>query len=345
MGITSKNSINQYMAPPPFLHNCMKYQRLALLLISLLLLSIFLATFKSYLHNSNNWSGEFSHISIQSSHDSTLQNAYFLSASTNKVKPLLVSLHSWSADYTQQDPLAKLSLKAGWNYIHPDFRGANNTQDACLSDRVITDIDDAIQYAIDHAQVDLDNIFIIGTSGGGYVTLGAYLKTQHKIKAFLSWAPISDLAAWYSQTSNKHPELAKDIINCTSKNQNFNKPLAKKRSPLYWEIPTENNGKLEIYAGINDGFEGSVPISHSINFYNYLIQHYRLDDQVISNEDIEKLVKREIPKPRIKYHKIGEREVLYQKNTEKVSITLFSGGHELLAEYSFKHLEKLSRGK
>ncbi|MEE9327715.1 MAG: prolyl oligopeptidase family serine peptidase [Cocleimonas sp.] len=330
------------MAPPPFLHNCIKPQRLALLLISLLVLSVFLPTLKSYLYNSKDWREEFSLISIQSNRDSTLQAAYFLSVSKNKAKPLLVSLHSWSADYTQQDPLATLALKAGWNYIHPDFRGANNTKDACLSDLVISDIDDAIQYAIDHAHVDLDNIFIVGASGGGYVTLGTYLKTRHKIKAFLSWVPISDLSTWYSQTIKKHPELAKNIIDCTSNNQTFNKSLAKKRSPLYWEIPTTNNGKLEIYAGINDGFEGSVPISHSINFYNYLIKHYRLDDQLVSAEDTDKLLKREIPKPNIKFNKIGKRQVLYKKDTPKVSITLFTGGHEMLAEYCFHHLEKLS---
>ncbi|WP_010553442.1 alpha/beta hydrolase family protein [Pseudoalteromonas arctica] len=84
--------------------------------------------------------------------------------SSKDTAPLIMSLHTWSGDYQQFDPLASLSLKAGWNYIHPDFRGPNNSTDSCLSDKVISDIDDSIFYVIKNGNVDKDNIFIVGTS-------------------------------------------------------------------------------------------------------------------------------------------------------------------------------------
>ena len=77
-------------------------------------------------------------------------------------------MHTWSGDYNQEDPLAKEVLLRDWNYIHPDFRGPNNNSNACGSSLVITDLEDAIQFAINHGIVDTANTHIIGVSGGGY---------------------------------------------------------------------------------------------------------------------------------------------------------------------------------
>jgi dipeptidyl aminopeptidase/acylaminoacyl peptidase len=42
-------------------------------------------------------------------------------------RPLLVSLHSWSGDWTQrQKELEEGALERGWVYLFPDFRGAND---------------------------------------------------------------------------------------------------------------------------------------------------------------------------------------------------------------------------
>jgi predicted alpha/beta-fold hydrolase len=124
------------------------------------------------------WGKEFQLVQIMSSIDGTLQHAYFSASHSAAAMPLLVSLHSWGMDYSENDSLAKMAYKQGWNYIHPDFRGPNWTKDACLSDKVIADIDGAIQYAIDNGPVDTKNIFIVGKSGGGYDTLGSYLKRE-----------------------------------------------------------------------------------------------------------------------------------------------------------------------
>jgi pimeloyl-ACP methyl ester carboxylesterase len=203
------------------------------------------------------WPDGFSLVRIPSSLDESFQAAYFLASQPGVLNPLVVSLHTWSGDYSQSDPLAEMVKNEGWNYIHPDFRGRNSSKDACLSKKAISDIDDSIQYAINKGFVDPENIFIVGVSGGGYATLGMYLKTSHSIKAFLAWAAISDLSAWFYQSKVRYPEYAQDILRRTSDGINLDENEARRRSPLFWEMPAKPKGRLEIFEGIKDGYTGS----------------------------------------------------------------------------------------
>lgn len=59
-----------------------------------------------------------------------------------------------------------------WNYIHPDFRGPNRTFDSMGSQFVLSDIEDAIEFALKNTHADPNNVHIIGVSGGGFATLG-----------------------------------------------------------------------------------------------------------------------------------------------------------------------------
>ena len=220
------------------------------------------------------WPKEYQLISIPSSIDNTHQPAFYRSTTSTQPKPLVISLHTWSGNYTQQEPLTPFFTKEDWNYIHPDFRGPNKTPDACLSEKVLPDIDDAIAYAIQHGNVDQDKIFLIGTSGGAYATLGCFIRLKHRINTFLAWVPISDLEAWYWQSNHRGAGYADDVLKSTSKGNTLNVAEARRRSPLFWDLPAKPNGKLEIYAGIRDGYDGSVPISHSILFYNKIATHY-----------------------------------------------------------------------
>lgn len=288
-----------------------------------------------------NWTDEFSVVRIQSSSDSSLQPAYFLASQPGTPKPLIVSLHSWYGDYSQNDPLANMARKEGWNYIHPNFRGPNRTTDACLSKKAIADIDDAIQYAKNNGNVDADNIFVVGASGGGYATLGSYMKTTHQVKAFLSWVPISDLSAWFHQSKNRESKYAQDILECTSGGTSLDQNRARDRSPLFWNIPKKPNGRLEIYAGINDGYTGSVPISHSIKFYNLIVEHYGYADSKVGQTDIVKLLTRAIER-NDNPSTIGDREVLYRRDTKPVSLVIFDGSHEMLSEYCFDRMKQIA---
>jgi pimeloyl-ACP methyl ester carboxylesterase len=287
------------------------------------------------------WPEGVSVVRIKSSVDGTIQKARFFSAQSSRQQPLVVSLHTWSGDYDQKDPLAEKAKNSDWNYIHPDFRGPNRRADACLSDKVMSDIDDAIQFAIDNGSVDLQNIFVVGASGGGHAALGAYMRTRHNIRAFLAWVPISDLEAWYWQSKYRRSTYADDIVACTSANDTFNIAEALKRSPLHWEMPPTLNGRLEMYAGVNDGYSDSVPISHSILFFNKVVEHVGKPSMFINQDEMIECLTRGIPEAESN-RKMEGRAVLYSRDAEQVSLIIFDGGHEILSDYCFNRMIEIA---
>jgi len=288
------------------------------------------------------WDSDFNEVDIKSTLDNSLQKAYFFKSKSTAPKPLVVSLHTWSGNYEQKDELAVLSKVKDLNYIHPDFRGVNWTKDACCSDLALGDIDDAIDYAIKNANVDLSRIYIIGVSGGGYATLATFMKSRHLIRRFSAWVPISDLPAWYSQSKIMGTKYSENIMACTSSKDSLNINIAMKKSPIYWKTPIKklNTSELQIYAGVYDGIQGSVPITHSINFYNKVLKDMQVTDTTNYVNDSEKLKLLEYRKSLGDFGKIANRKVFLKKRSGNLSLTIFEGNHEMLTEYAFNELNK-----
>ncbi|SDM22224.1 Prolyl oligopeptidase family protein [Daejeonella rubra] len=289
-----------------------------------------------------NWDPDFKVVDIKSTLDNSLQKAYFYKSNSTSPKPLVVSLHTWSGNYEQKDELAALSKTKDLNYIHPDFRGVNWTKDACCSDLALGDIDDAIDYAIKNSNVDLSRIYVIGVSGGGYATLATFMKSRHLIRRFSAWVPISDLPAWYAQSKIVGAKYAENIMDCTSSKDSLNMDIAIKKSPIYWNTPVEklNTSELNIYAGVYDGIQGSVPITHSINFYNKVLKDKLVSDSSIYVSDSEKLNLLEYRKALGDFGIIAGRKVFLKKQSGNLSLTIFEGNHEMLTEYAFNELIK-----
>ncbi len=288
----------------------------------------------------SHWDKEFIVVDIKSKLDDNIQKAYWYKSESSNPKPLIVSLHTWSGNYSQKDRLANICKQYDLNYIHPDFRGGNWTKNACCSELALNDIDEAITFVIENSNVDTTKIFVIGVSGGGYATLCSFMKSKHKIKKFSAWASISDLIAWYHESNIRNSIFADNIINCTASENELNVENAKKKSPIYWNTPTEKltNSKLFIYAGIYDGIRGSVPITHSINFYNKLLRDLSVSDTskyISLNEKIKLL---EIRKPLAELGTVGGRKICLKKEVGNVSIIIFEGKHEMLTEYAFHQL-------
>ena len=224
--------------------------------------------------NSNNQQ-KFLEVEIISSADQQIQPAIFYKSTSRKKKPLIIKLHSWSSDYLKEDPLAEKILERNWNYLHPNFRGPNNTPEACGSPFVISDIEDAIDFAIKNANVDKKEIHIIGGSGGAYATLLCYMKLRHRINSFTAWNPITNLVDWYYESLGRRLKYADDILLATSSDEKLNTEEAMRRSPIFLTYPGKirDESMLFIYHGIHDGYEGQVPITHSLNFYNELVKN------------------------------------------------------------------------
>jgi lysophospholipase L1-like esterase/pimeloyl-ACP methyl ester carboxylesterase len=256
---------------------------------------------------------------------------------------LIVSLHTWSGDYTQKDPLVEQIMANDWNYIHPDFRGPNYTAEACGSPLVVSDIDDAIDFALQNANVNVGNIHVIGVSGGGYATLLAWMQSRHDVRTFSAWAAISDIRQWYYETKARGLKYAQHIaLATTGDSTDMDVEEAKSRSPMFMQTPvaSRKNSKLFIYTGVHDGYTGSVPITHSLQVYNKVVQDLNPDAfrQLVPSEVTERLLAaRSLPGNH--YGQIGGRVIHYrQKYADQLSVTIFEGSHEMLVDEALKHI-------
>jgi len=283
------------------------------------------------------WDEDFSLVYIPSSADTLTQRAFFFASTANDPAPLVVSLHTWSGDYSQNDELAALCKEKNINYIHPDFRGPNNHPDACISKLALSDIEDAITFALANSNADNSRIYVIGASGGGYATLASYMKLKYPVAAFSSWVPISDLEAWYYESLIRKNKYAGDVLACTSPGDTIlNVENARERSPLFMETPLEKaqQSDLFIYTGVYDGIQGSVPITHAINFYNKLLTDHGVKDASKYVSDAEKLFLLEFRKPLGKFGDIDGREICLAKSWKNIHLTVFTGRHEMLPEFA-----------
>ncbi|MVZ66569.1 prolyl oligopeptidase family serine peptidase [Sphingobacterium sp. DK4209] len=282
------------------------------------------------------WPKETRLIEIKSTKDATVQKSYLYSSTRKTKSPLIISLHTWGGNYAQRDPLLKYCIAADVNYLHPDFRGPNNKPEAAGSELVSQDIDDAIQWALDSLQVDMDQIHVVGVSGGGFATALSYMKSKHPIKSFHAFVGIYNLEDWYYESLGRKNAYAKDIIAITGGTANQpNFAEAKKRSVLLMSTPTKQRkqASLHLYVGLHDGYTGSVPISHSLELYNKVVLDFdkHANKALISLEDRYTLLKRRSsPNFSIISQGFMGRDIIYQKQyQDKVKIIVFDGGHEM----------------
>ena len=279
------------------------------------------------------WPAGFEVVEIPSTADGTVQKARFYRAEHEQPRPLIVSLHTWSGDYTQNDPLALEIVARGYNYIHPDFRGANNRPEATGSALAIADIEDAIRYAVEHGNTDPREVHLIGVSGGGMATLLAYTHVKYPVKSFSAWAAISDLEAWYWESVGRGQKYAEDILKSVSADETFDAAEARKRSPLRQEIPAIREGaELFIYTGVHDGYTGSVPVTHSLRMYNRAAERWGAGtgDRITEAQMLDLATKRRNPEADPRNTIDNRRMIHLQKSYGPVHLTVFEGGHEML---------------
>ena len=262
---------------------------------------------------------------VSTSSSSDLVNAYSYTASD--VAPLVVSLHTWVDDWTEQDNLAPLIADLDWNYIHPGFQGPEYSPDACLSDTVISEIDTAIRWAIEQGNVDTDNIFVVGASGGGYTALGYRLKTDIRIKHTHAWVPITDLEDWYYQSSNRGLVYADEIKACLGGELAISE--AKKRSP--YNLAEKANGHVTLFAGLNDGYTGTVPITHSFKYFNKLAKPVDRVSVETQMDIVSKGVGSAVGL-------LGNRAVYFDRQSDLARVVIFDGGHEILPEAALSEI-------
>lgn len=207
-------------------------------------------------------------ILIKSTIDGTMQPSLFYKSITNEKRPLLVGLHTWSYDrFNQIDNMLPYAEKHNFNLLLPEFRGANlKTNPACThacgSDYAKQDIKDAIDYIIENENIDKDNIFLLGLSGGGHMALLMAGFCPEYFKAIGAYVPITDLEKWIKQNKS----YSEHVLACCSNDVEE----IKKRSPLsYVENIAKSN--LKIFHG---KFDSVVSVLQSLELYEQIILKY-----------------------------------------------------------------------
>ena len=211
---------------------------------------------------------ELHEILIPSTLDGTLQPSLLGRAASSEKRPLLVGLHTWSADrFNQINDLLPLAEAEDFNLLLPEFRGPNLTTnpqatDACASELAMRDIRDAVDYVLDRGWADPDHVFLYGVSGGGHMALMMAGYCPEYFKAIASFVPITDLRKW----ADYNPHYRPHILACCSHDEG---EMAK-RSPMSY-IDRIANANLRIFHG---KYDESVPFTHSVELFNAVIEKY-----------------------------------------------------------------------
>lgn len=207
-------------------------------------------------------------ILVQSTKDKTMQPSLFYKAETNEKRPLLVGLHTWSYDrFNQIENMLPYAEKYHFHLLLPEFRGSNLSTNpictqACGSDYAKQDIKDAIDYLIAHENVDAENIFLLGCSGGGHMALLMAGYCPEYFKAIAAYVPITDLEKWAEQK----PYYGGHVLACCENDVHE----MQKRSP-YRYMDTIATSNLKIFHG---KYDSVVPVSQSLELYYDMMSKY-----------------------------------------------------------------------
>jgi len=141
-------------------------------------------------------------LTITSTADDTDQPALWLAPDGDGDQPLLVILHSSSAEYLQHAgiPYAMFADENGWAVIAPQFRGINDDPESTGSDLAVQDAVDAIDFATSQEGVDPNRVYAVGYSGGGTMSLLLAGRHPDKVTAVAAWGPPYDLIDFYQQS-------------------------------------------------------------------------------------------------------------------------------------------------
>ncbi len=305
-------------------------------LAPLICTGLFLATSLTQSAAATAFPAPVSTVEIVSSVDATKQPALFYrppDSSRKSSVPLLVALHTWSGDYQQTTsvPMAQWCVAHDWAFIHPNFRGPNWTPPACGSDAAVQDILDAVAYSQAHAGIDSQRIYLMGTSGGGHMAL-LMLGRHPEIWAGVSaWVPISDLRAWYYECQTRNRNYAQHLLQALGGAPHGSLGLEsayQHRSPIHYLRPGLGV-PVDINAGIRDGHDGSVPISHSLIAFNRLVpQAAQIAETRILKFTGTAQVPPELATETEPDPAYDNRQPLFRREVEQVRLTIFDGAHE-----------------
>ncbi|MFN5437185.1 MAG: alpha/beta hydrolase family protein [Planctomyces sp.] len=289
---------------------------------------------------------------IPSSLDGKSQPVLAWAPDTAKVQktPLFVFLHSWSSDYTQDNSKwLKACAERGWIWLHPNFRGINQSPQACGSRLARQDILDAIEHACELWQVDRERIYLAGVSGGGHMSLLMAGHHPERFSAISAWVGPTDLAQWHRfHTQDGKPGkyakmIEKSLLGAPGTSPEIDAEY-RDRSPVY-HLHQATTLPVSIWAGVEVGHAGSVPVSHSLWAFNAVCRGLQRPE--ISDLEIQQLVRdRQLQQPTAddmaEDVELG-RKIFLRRRAGPSVVTIFDGGHESLPPAAMAWLSRQQR--
>ena len=281
------------------------------------------------------------------------QPAMWYDSGSEREKPVLLVLHSWSEDFQQHFgiPYAVFARKNDWVFIHPDFRGEFDNKDATGSEKTVRDILQALEYARENASVDESRIYLTGFSGGAMMTLIMAGRYPERFTAASAWVPIYDLNDWYEyllKTPYAYTEKYQQDIEASCGGPPDTDEQAReecgRRSPsAYLKNARGKDIRIFVSGGLKDPF---VPPSHAIRVFNDLAD----PEDGISEEDYlyidenqslpQGLEEREVSDP---FFEEAGLEVVFAIESANITLFLFDGGHDIIYNKSLNWLSGQKR--
>ena len=276
---------------------------------------------------------EIEKVNITSTMDGKKEPALFYASNSERKKPLLVVLHSWSSEYLQEVsvPYAIWSKRYDWAFIQPNYRGAFDNPEAMASDMAVQDIIDAVNFAKGSANIDTSRIYLVGSSGGAMTALVAASRRPDIWAGVAAWVPIFDLVDWYKFTT-QYPEryYLTNVVSACGGVPTPGTPAAeecKRRSP---STQLENAKGVPIFLAhaLTDVL---VPVSHSVRAFNVLAQ----PEDTISQAQIKHMIfQKELPSDMESdelspYFSKKDPKVLFTRNSKNLHFVIYDGVHDM----------------
>ncbi|MEM9468069.1 MAG: alpha/beta fold hydrolase [Actinomycetota bacterium] len=274
-------------------------------------------------------------IRIPSTLDGAQQPSLWLPPSGDGDQPLLVILHSWSANYTQHAgiPYAMWAQENGWAVVAPDFRGRNDNAMSTGSEFAVQDAADAIDYAVAQAGVDGERVYVVGYSGGGMMALLLAGRHPDKVSAVAAWGPPHDLVDFYAFSDALGRPYTGQISAACGGNPVVAGPAQEeclRRSPItYLDTARENEVPVFIAQGLQDPF---VHPSTGADVFNPLAD----PKDRLTQAQIDSFGNRVVP-PGLTdwgdtptYFGAGDPAPVFARESASVLLVYFAAGHDMV---------------
>jgi predicted esterase len=288
-------------------------------------------------------------IRIPSTADGSRQRALWYDSGAGAPRPLLVVLHSWSADYEQNldIPFAEFAIANDWVFIHPDFRGPNRRPQATASDLAVQDVMDAVAFARARAAVDGARVYLVGYSGGAMKALVLAGRHPEVWAGVAAWSPVYDIPDWYAYNRVLNPHYRQSIAaSCGGPPRPGTAAEAecRERSPLSHLARAAGQVPVLIAHGMGDL---TVPLRHALDAYDALAAPGdRFDDDQRAYIDTFGKLPAELRQPAPPADPLFDRAgvpVRLERRSRAVTLVLHRGGHDMVYNAALRWLSEQRR--